>query len=81
MNGFYHITVCSLPDYENLVAEIYICDKFIGLISQEKAEGQFLLELGPTEGKEPAAINLTVFENAVAEAKEKLGSPRRPTPA
>lgn len=77
MNGFYRITVCSLPDYENLVAEVYIHDKFIGLISQEKAEGQFLLELGQTEG----AINLTVFENAVAEAKEKLGSLRRPTSA
>lgn len=45
MNGFYRITVCSLPDYENLVAEIYIHDKFIGLISQERQRVNFCWSL------------------------------------
>lgn len=77
MSAFYHITVGSLPDYEDLVAEIYINDKFVGLICQEKAEGQFLLELAPTDGKEPTIVDLTVFENAVTEAKEKLHKLKR----
>lgn len=81
MSGIYHITVGSLPDYEHLVAEIYINDRFVGLISQEKAEGQFRLELGPTEGMESAILDLTVFENAVAEAKEKLRKLKRAPPS
>lgn len=77
MSGFYHITVGSLPDYEDLVAEIYINDKYVGLISQENAEGRFVLELGPWEGKESTVVDLLVFENAVADAKERLRKLRR----
>lgn len=77
VRGFYHITIGSLPEYEDLVAEIYINDRFVGLISQERAEGDFLLELSLPEGKEPAAIELALFESAVAEAKEKLQKLKR----
>lgn len=77
MSGFYHITVGSLLDYEDLVAEIYINGRFVGLISQEQAQGEFLLELSVREGKEPAAIDLALFENAVAEAKDKLHKLKR----
>jgi hypothetical protein len=79
VSDFYHITVCSLPDYEDLVAEIYINDKFVSLMSQEKAEGQFLLELGPGNDNESTVFDLAVFEEAVATAKEKLRKLKRAT--
>jgi hypothetical protein len=38
------VLVCSDLDYENLIAEIYAGDKFIGLISQEDGIGNFMVE-------------------------------------
>lgn len=38
------VLVCSDLDYENLIAEIYAGDKFIGLISQEDGLGNFMME-------------------------------------
>lgn len=45
MSTRYKIIVCSLPDYEDLVAEMYIEGEFIGLLSQEEGRGKFVLEL------------------------------------
>lgn len=36
--------ICSDVDYENLIAEIYLEDKFIALISQENGIGNFMVE-------------------------------------
>jgi len=77
VSGFYHITVGSLPDYEDLVAEIYIGDKFVGLISQEEELERFLLELAPLEQATSTKLDLAVFERAISEAKEKLQKLKR----
>jgi hypothetical protein len=75
MNGAYNITVCSLPDYERLVAEIYIGGKFVGLISDERGAEQFLLELMPPKRSKHSTtikLELAVFEMALSEAKERM---------
>lgn len=77
MSGFYHVTVGSLPDYEELVAEIYISDKFVALISQEQGPEKFVLELAQSECTVTKKMDLTVFERAVLEAKEKLRKLKR----
>jgi hypothetical protein len=67
MNGL-KIQICSDVDYENLIAEIYCDDKFIGLISQENAIGEFMVEF-------PKAIPPVSYEwllNALQAAKLEL---------
>jgi hypothetical protein len=71
MSGFYHIKVSSLPDYEQLVAEIYVNDQFVALVSQEMGPDQTQLELTAVEGP-PIRMDIVTFENALAEAKRRL---------
>lgn len=77
VKGFYHITVGSLPDYEDLVAEIYINSKFIGLISQEHGPESLVLELAASKCAGPVHLDLEVVEGAIAEAKCKLRKLKR----
>lgn len=77
VSGFYHVTVGSLPDYEDLVAEIYINDKFVGLISQEQGPERYVLELASPENEIATKLDLEVFERAVSESREKLRKLKR----
>jgi hypothetical protein len=40
----YKIVICSPPDYNNLVAEIFCRDKFVALVSHESSKLHFELE-------------------------------------
>lgn len=77
MSDFYQITVGSLPDYDDLIAEIYIDGRFVGLISQEQGPDKFLLEIPARDSEETMKVELALFEKAVAEAKSKLRVLRR----
>ena len=70
MNGGFKITVGSLPDYDDLVAEIYIGEEFIGLISQEAGPDAIAFEVAPVESS--LKIDLGTFEAALAHAKKRL---------
>ncbi len=70
MKDSFRIVVGSLPDYEELVAEIYINEQFIGLISQEGGRDQTMIEI-----KMPDHVfkfPLAILEAALAEAKRRL---------
>ena len=73
MEEDFEITIASLPDYEELVAEIHIQGKFIGLLSQE-AYPKTILEL---QLFGPVRIDLELFERAVARAKQRLWELRK----
>jgi hypothetical protein len=77
MSGFYHVKVGSLTDYEQLIAEIYINDQFVGRLSQEAGPEQTLLELAAAPGQRPVRLELGAFEKALAEAKQRLWDLRR----
>ena len=68
----YRIDVGSLPDHEELVAEIYVDDEFVGLLSQESGPGHTLFEIGPIADSVCLKVNLVVFEQALAHAKARL---------
>jgi hypothetical protein len=72
MSKAYKITVCSLPDYEQLVAEIYLGDEFVGLLSQEKGPEKTMIEINVTGAQRSSKWELALFEQALDEAKQRL---------
>ena len=73
MTEEFEIKVASLPDYEELVAEIYVQQKFIGLLSQE-AYPRIVFEI---QSYGPMRLDLAVFEKALGTAKERLWDVRK----
>jgi hypothetical protein len=73
----YEITVCSTPDHERLVAEVYVNDVFVGQITEEhggEADREF--EISPSG----ASVNLDTLIRALEAGKLRLaqmGSPKR----
>ena len=69
------ILICSDVDYDHLIAEIYLGDKFVALISQEAGKDKLQIEF-PRIGLNQAAVceklELDYFLSAVEEAKRKL---------
>jgi hypothetical protein len=71
----FQIVIASPPDYENLVAEIYYEDKFVVLVSQERALGAFDIETRMTDVQEDQVtrrVELQGFIEAVNRACAKL---------
>jgi hypothetical protein len=64
------ITICSLPDYDNLVAEIYLSGAFIGLVSEEKV-GEYVFE--PENVCEISPGILAVAKSRAIEKLQALG--------
>lgn len=72
MKRNFDVIVCDLPDYENLVAEMYIQGEFIGLLSQESGIGNFMVEFGSSvSSKEIAFADL---HNVLEKAFQRLTS-------
>lgn len=70
----HRVLVCSAPEFDELVAELYINERFVGLISQEDGPEHLALELPLTDSLK---IELAVFETAVTEAKQRLLNMKR----
>lgn len=51
----YAIQVCSDVNYERLIAEVYIGDRFVALVSHEDPTGEYCVEF-PGPGQDEAAI-------------------------
>ena len=72
MSAAYRIAVCGLPGFEELVAEIYLGDRFIGLVCEEDGPAVFHLELAPHDGSQRLTLELESFEAAIQRAKNEL---------
>ena len=69
----YRIDVCSPPEYEELVAEIYIDGAFVALLSQEQGPQRTMIEWhAGSQDSAVLQVPLGVFEAALAEAKQQL---------
>lgn len=83
MKREFSLRVGSDTDYEDLIADIYYGDQFIGVISQEKGFENLEIQLPigillPIKShKELTTLNLQEFMNAIEMAKEKLWKLRR----
>jgi hypothetical protein len=69
------ILIASDVDYEKLIAEMYIDEKFIGLISQEDGIGNLLVEFAIGDQDEGAIFQKIEYEvllAALLKAKTEL---------
>lgn len=69
------IIIADLPDYRELVAEIYLDGKFVALISQEIKPGCFCIETPPNDCVESEVlrrVDLIQFQEAIAEGCKRL---------
>jgi len=66
----FRITVNSLPDRENLVAEIYYKHYQVAEISQETNE--LLIQIYCYKDKDSWEFSLEEFQKVIEEAKQKL---------
>jgi hypothetical protein len=72
MKHTYRTLIASLPDYENVVAEIYVDEFYVGLLSSEEGLKQIKLELNGGAASNNLSVDLDTFEQALAHAKQRL---------
>ena len=73
------VQVCSDIDYENLIAEIYVDDQYVALVSREESNGPLLVEFPGPNQNEAVIARKVEFQSLMAalyEAHAKLGSGR-----
>jgi hypothetical protein len=74
MHG-YRIQVSSDVDYKNLIAEVYVGDKYVALVSREDPARDYCVEFPGPDQHEPAIsrqVDLSTLVAALAAAKAKL---------
>lgn len=70
----FHVLLSSDPDYDKVVAEIYIGDKYVGLINQDDPQNlRFEFPIECDQSVISPEIPITVFLQALQVALEKLG--------
>lgn len=67
------IQVCSDTDFEQLIAEIYIDDKFVALVSQDEGVNNLQIEF-PGPGQNESAITRKVDFDVLCHALSKARS-------
>ena len=74
MTAPYSVTIWSHPDYEHLVAELYVNGEYCGLVSQAAGTNSALSLEVPGAGTVPSplVVDLELFEKALNEAKRRL---------
>lgn len=73
----HRIQICSDIDYENLIAEIYVDDRYVALVSREDRAGPFLVEFPGPDQNEAVIARKVDFQTLVAaldDARAKLGA-------
>ncbi len=66
------ITICSDLDYENLIAEISVNNRFIGLVTNEPDKGVcFEIPKGQVSFE---SIELCIFIDALNEARKRISN-------
>jgi len=69
------IMICSDTDYDQLIAEMYVDDKYIGLISQERGPNNLVVEFpGPDqyEAVITREVEIEILLEALSKAKKEL---------
>lgn len=66
------IEVTSVPDRDNLVAEIWQEDEMVAEI-ERVPDGRFVVELYPSPNQEPWSFDLGDWMAALSEAQRRLG--------
>jgi hypothetical protein len=72
MDSDFELVVGSDEDYENLIAEISYKGEFLALMSDENNDGFFDIEIHSRGDCEPWRFKLMDFQEAVAQAKQRL---------
>lgn len=69
------VVVCSDEDYDKLIAEIYIDENFVALVSQEQGLDQLVVEFPPDlsrKASSPQKIPFELLVGGLGRAKEEL---------
>ncbi len=77
MCGPFELRFPDDPDYEDLLAEMYIGDEFVAQITQEAGFDSLDLEIHPRKNGEPWQFKLKDFEVAIQKAKNRLWELRK----
>lgn len=68
----FRVIVSSDQDYEQLIAEIYFGDRFVGIVSQEKGLEELALEIRGSDFDPKRNLPLRPFLKALERAMERL---------
>jgi hypothetical protein len=78
MNSAIKILVCSDTDYEQLIAEIYIDNKFVALVSQDNGVNDLQVEFPGCDQNQDAVgrkFDFNLFRDALERARTELIGP------
>ena len=73
----FKIIISSDSEYEDLCAEIYYEDQFVGILSQEFDFENLSIELYPSQNKKNWTFNFSEFEEVLRFAKNSLWEMRK----
>ncbi|HXM17346.1 MAG TPA: hypothetical protein VN934_00880 [Candidatus Tumulicola sp.] len=68
----FRIVVASDPLFEKLIAEVYFNDEIVAIVSEERGEAVFDLEIWPKKDGSIWTFELVAFQEAVTRAESRL---------
>lgn len=72
MTSKFQILISSDIEYNNLCAEIFFEDQFVGILTQEKGFENLQIEIYPSENQKSWTFKFSEFENILRSAKDAL---------
>jgi hypothetical protein len=77
MNTKFKIIISSDMEYDDLCAEIYFEDQFVGILTQEEGFEHLSIDIYPPMNSKYWKFNFSEFEIALKAAKEALWEMRK----
>lgn len=77
MTSKFRIIISSDIDYNELCAEIFFEDQFVGILTQEQGFENLEIEIHPPKNKNFWAFKFSEFESILKSAKEALREMRK----
>ncbi len=77
MTSKFKILISSDTAYNDLCAEIFFEDQFVGILTQEQGLENMEIEIHPPQNKKLWIFNFSEFEAALKSAKEALWEMRK----
>lgn len=68
----WNLSLFSSPDHEDLVAEIYHGEQFIGLVDQENGPEHLMMEFDPVGFQKLSRLALSDFEDILSKVRQRL---------
>lgn len=72
MDEPFKIIIASPPEYEELVAEIYIQGKYVALLSRERGDRELDIEFDLSSLEKGKKIDFDLFNRALEVARQRL---------